>query len=130
MTSIIGHDGSVILGTHGTDALVRTWRLDFAKTVVEVTGFGDVNLRRNRGGNLAISGSCVASMDDGAAGAPNPDGIVAGGESSTFLASTGNSYAFTALMSNVRIESDKNGQAVATYDVVNGDSDTLTEAWT
>ncbi len=126
MTAIIGNDGSIVLNT-GHAIITRLWRGSFERTIVEVTGFADVNLRRNRGGNFAISGSAVGTPDT--AMAIGAMAGVAGGTSMTLQIAAARTFILTALVSNTQVESDKNGQAVVTYDFVNGDSDAFTEGW-
>ena len=127
MTAIIGNDGAItMVGGHA--AIVRSWRARFPRTIVEVTGFTDTALRRNRAGLVAIEGSAVATPDTTSAiGATTIGG---GGTVGFILALTAaRTFTFQGLMSNVAPESDKNGQAVVTFDFVNGDSNTFTESW-
>ena len=125
MAANIGHDGSVT-GAFGEVALINTWRARAIRTPVEVTGFGDTALRRNRLGNTAIEGSCTGTPS---ATSPEGDTTDADGAAVELLISSGRKWAFTACITVVGLESDKNGKAVSTYEFVNGDSNTFTETW-
>ena len=134
MTTIVGNDGGTTWptthGGTGQSNIFYMWRLDIANTVTEVTGFGNANLRSNRGGLLSVSGSVTGSMDSATASKPAAGSIVAGGSAMTFTASASKSWSLTALISNISPEVNKrDNTAVITYDIVAGDTDTLSEAW-
>ena len=132
MTAIIGNDGSISTwpSTHGGNTvavLLDIWRARFDRTIVEITGFGDLTLRRNRGGNIAISGAASGKPDTGAG--PGVKAGVSGGAPIVLVASVGKTFSFTGLTSSVQLEANKNAGHPLVYEFVNGDSDTLTETW-
>ena len=133
MATITGNEGSVTwISAHGgttQENILYAFDVSFANTVTEVTGYAQTKVRSHRGGLIDISGSCIGSLDSGAA--PDVDSAAAGGATIVLLAQTGNSWTFTGLISNFRFANNKRDNSmVVTYEFVGGDADVLTEAWT
>ena len=137
MTTIVGNDGDISgwPAAHGdaTQAgLLYMFRLTFEQRSVETTGFTNSNVRTHRGGLLVVSGSAVGSMDNTATtSAPGVTSIAAAGAEATFVVTSGNTYAFDILLSNITVESNKRSdEASVNFDFVMGDDDTsLVETW-
>lgn len=141
ITSIVGNDGSITManaedGTvHG--GLLNRWRARCSYVTSEVTGFTDVKNRRNRLGLLSVEGSASGTPQfDAAVTAPQAGPIVAStsgpspdGNALVLTSAAGCTWTFTAAIHAISMDMNKIGDALLTFDFMNGDADDFAEAW-
>jgi hypothetical protein len=127
MAVTIGTDGSVTLPT-GHNAKLHAWAADFAQTPVETTNYGDSGWRTFRGGLKGGSGAAVAwPFHNEVTSTPGFAAISSTGGSLTLTAATGCTYTGTAIISNIRHDTDIQGNARMTFEFVF--TGVITETW-
>ncbi len=129
-TRIVGNDGSITMPTATSNAVINRWRGSFPKVASEVTGFEDSNIRRNRLGMTSFEGSGSGVPRFGAA--TTDPGVIdrpVAGSSTVLTVATGCTYTMNLAMQNITHDVNKLGESLITFDMINGDADTLTIAW-
>ena len=110
MALISGNSGA-ISGT-GINGLVKSWSANIGRTALDATHFGAFG-KRILNGNLTVTGSCVATMDD--ASSPVAFLTATAPVTITLTAQSGNTFAFPAEIVAVDLAVDAAGEALATY---------------
>jgi hypothetical protein len=109
--ALITGSGGAISGT-GINGLVKSWSANIGQTALDATHFGAFG-KRILNGNLTVTGSCVATMDD--TSSPFAFLTATSPVTITLTASSGNTFAFPAQIVNVDAAVDSAGEALATY---------------
>ena len=127
---VVGNDGNITMPTATSNAVIGRWRGNFPKVASETTGFEDSNIRRNRLGMTSFEGSAsgvprfnATTTDPGVGDRP------VAGSSTVLTVATGCSYTMDLAMQNIGHDTNKIGESTITFDMVNGDADTLTIVW-
>lgn len=131
---IVGNDGFAHLGSHGY-AHFSTWAATFTRTSTPITGFSDTVVRRRLGildatgsagghmiyntSNNTPTGHFIAGTDGAATNIMDGHNITLG---AIGVSSNGDSagdgkcgYNITAVISNIAVSSDVNGDATVTF---------------
>lgn len=125
MATIQGTTGNcTLIGTGATtafDAKLDTWSASLDTGVVQTTGFGDAGYRTHEGTILRLSGSASGMVITEFAPVPvlalGVTFLPASCKGSVVLTmSTGHTYTFNALVSNVKIARPEDGKATVTFD--------------
>ena len=114
MAAIIGTSGNVSFA--GAVGLIKSWTANIAPSEIDISAFGSVGKQRTHG-ILDITGTIVATMDNGSSPASSSAWFVTGatGATCTLTAESGNTLAFNALIRSCDISVDVNGEANVTY---------------
>lgn len=137
MAYIVGNDGNATLGNNAV-AHLSTWSATFSRTSTVITGFSDTVARR-RLGLLDISGSAGGhlkydavnhSPTKGLIGTSELDGsdivLSVSGDASS-VGDTNCGYQITAVINQIAIAVDKNGDSTVTFNWEASGS--VTEVW-
>lgn len=116
-TSGVGGAVTLPSGAGGQTGLIRTWNATIAQEIIDATTFSDSgNMRTKIGGMYDLKGTCEAIFDGSAV--PALGTLVtadsAGTSGFVLLLSSGESYDFTGIISNIGISIEKTGQAIVT----------------
>lgn len=125
MTALIGNDGNATLAGHVS--LLNRWTARFARTISDVTPFGNSVLTDHVAGLWGISGSASGALD--AALAPAANSVDADGVAIVLTVGASNTYSFTGIVSGIAADVNKIGDALITFDFVGGDVDDFAESW-
>jgi hypothetical protein len=126
-TVAIGTDGNVTLPS-GHAAKLMSWAADFSQAAIETTNYADSGWRTFRGGLKGASGAAVGfPFFDVASSTPGFQVIASGGGSLTLTAATGCTYTGTAIITNIRHDTDLQGNARITFEFQF--TGAITETW-
>ena len=126
MARIVGNDGAVTYGAHGI--VVNSWSMTISRVVSDVTGFSD-SVRTKLGGVSEITGSLTGFLDDGNTPSFTAADLLTDyeGTAITLTAQSGNTWAGTAIVSNINVSTSKTGDCTVSLDfAITGD---VTESW-
>ncbi len=132
--ALITGAGGAISGT-GINGLVKSWSANIGRVALDATHFGAFG-KRILDGNVTVTGSCVATMDDGSS--PFAFMTQTAPVTITLTASSGNTFAFSGQIVTVDASVDAAGEALATYNFELSSTNTsltsianlFTAAWT
>lgn len=141
-TVLTGNDGAITLPDEwGSTAKVSSWSASFARATMEITGMGDPYSRRALG-VLDITGSAAMHLAKDAANSRPAEDLLLGSSPTgrTLLlicsqdpdgggAQLACSYSFTALVTNMGVSVDKNGDQIATFDFAISGGSAPTVTW-
>jgi len=125
MARIVGNEGSMTCSGHGITA--NAWSMSISRVVNDVTAFGDAT-SAFRGGVPTYTGSISGFMDDGTDPNLGSAEFTTGSEVDIVLiASAGNQYSGTAVISGASMSTSKTGDATLSLDF--SFTGVVTEAW-
>lgn len=113
MALITGAGGSVSVG-NGINGSIKSWSANIGRTALDATHFGAFG-KRILNGNLTVTGSCVATMDNATNQSPLAFLTATAPASIILAAESGNSFEFKAEIVSVDLAVDAAGEALATY---------------
>lgn len=139
MSTIQGTGGGITLPS-GYNAKVESWSASHEVLTTETTGFGDGGAEVHEPVYTKMSGSCAGTLQfDATNTAPLPGAIVDGGALTqsdletnckatlTLTATTGCTYAFTAIMTVTGFNRPEKDKATVTYNFIS--TGQITQAW-
>ena len=111
--ALITGAGGAISGT-GINGSVKSWSANIGQVVLDATHFGAFGKRILKG-NVAVTGSCVATMDNASNASPFAFMTATAPVTITLTAESGNTFAFPGEIVTVDVALDAAGEALVTY---------------
>ena len=133
-STIQGINGNVSLPT-GFGAKIAGWSADLQVSQVDTTGFADAGYHTFEPTSIMMSGSCQGTGQFGASGTTPAPGSLLGSTPDltqakgtlTLTATTGCTYSFTAVFSNVKFQRNWAGKLDVSFDFQS--SGPITQTW-